>query len=106
MINTWLFYWISVVDSIKTVIFIASLLMFIVLLVTFFYFVDECKLNEPHAIKTFIKEAIIIFSLVLLLIFVPSKRTCMEMLIANEATEERIEMVVEEVENLMRVKDE
>lgn len=107
MINPWLFYWMSIADNFK--IFLFSLLLALIALILGIMF---DVFNYPisftaNKIDKFLKDALLgAFICGSLLVAIPSKKVCMEMLIANEVTEERIEMVVKEVEKLMGVKDE
>lgn len=91
IINPWIFYFISLSDTLKW----AFGIFVIIAIIGLLYVYDECK-NVKLAKKVFIIGCI---SLVICL-FLPSKDTCYKMLIASQVTTENIENAKETVKDV------
>ena len=106
IINPMFFYWLSVVDNLRGIsigFMISSLIVLVILGVVYICsigtdFLDE---NGKKAFKTIMIFSIIICILFsILLIFVPSKDTLIEMVIAQNLTTNNIEAGIEAVKGV------
>ena len=105
-INPKWFYWLEVVDNINVIIavlFIASLVGFTFLLPMVLYSVynpSEWEESELKIIKRmFTVFAVSLSMLSLLLTFIPSKQTLIEMKIAENVTHENVNIATESIKN-------
>lgn len=105
IISPWIFYWISVLDELDICLTIFSVIGlavgFIVMCVAATEF-DSFD-SEAATKKTFKmgKISFILSAIILILtMFIPSQTVCLQMLIAQNATYERIEIVGQTVEEI------
>lgn len=93
IINPWLFYLVDVIDNFKSVCF--ALLLFVVLgfaaTTVIKYGEDEDELDEVKVIKNIKKLVIFAALLVTFDMFLPSKKTCYQMMIASQITDNNIQ---------------
>lgn len=94
IINPWLFYLVDVIGNFKSLCFVLLLIIVIgfgtTVLIEIGGSVDELELDEAEIIKTLKK---IFVAGVLLMTFdmlLPSKKTCYQMMIASQVTEENV----------------
>lgn len=95
IINPWLFYIVDVIDNFKSACFILILLIVIafgaIVLIEIGEAADELELDEVKVIKTLKK---MVAAGVLLMTFdmlLPSKKTCYQMMIASQVTDNNIQ---------------
>lgn len=94
IINPWLFYLVDVIDNFKTACFVLILIIVIsfgaTTLIELGDAADELELDEAKVIKTLKKMAIVVVLLMTFNMFLPSKKTCYQMMIASQVTEENV----------------
>ncbi len=104
VINPMWFYLLQVVDGIQCVFFIVAILSAIVLIVcgiiAFALYVDDCYECESEKIIKCLKPTVLILVIsMLLVVFIPSKQTLIEMEIAKHATYSNVESVKEQIKD-------
>ena len=95
IINPWLFYLVDVIDNFKT----ACLALLLIIVIGFGATVlievggaaDEIELDEVKVIKSLQKMAIFAALLITFDMFLPSKKTCYQMMIASQITDNNIQ---------------
>ena len=93
------FYWLSVFEAIRAMFLVVSIIggaAAVILPIVFF--ADSCCWDEDEKkkyIKALIAVLIVLFVSVLLVIFIPSKQTMIEMMVARYATTENAEWTVD-----------
>lgn len=103
IINPWLFYFMSVVDGFCICVCIFAVTILVYLAATgITATIDE---DLRRYFTKYLKPSLIALAVsTLILIFVPSKQTMIEMIIASHATPDNINMVIETIiENAARV---
>lgn len=106
-INPMVFYWMSIADIVKQVSFgiliIAGTAFILITILKFCEFSNDDKEDEEY--KKVKKASILLFIVTLisliLAIFVPSKKTCIEMTIANTVTQENVETSIENAKEII-----
>ena len=91
IINPWLFYLVDMIGSFQMLSILIALLIilsFAIEIVKYDEAMDE--LDKVKVIKTFKKKVIVIALLITFAIFLPSKKTCYQMMVASQVTEENI----------------
>ena len=104
IINPSIFYWMNVLDSIRgvaTVTLLISVACLIIALILYFVDMDE----DDEVVKlcrklTFISGIITVISIIII-IFIPDKRTSIEMLIARTATYENAQLTVQGIKEIV-----
>lgn len=95
IINPWLFYLVDVIGNFKSACFVLILLIVIgfgtTTLIEIGETADELELDEAKVIKTLKKMAIVVVLLVTFNMFLPSKKTCYQMMIASQVTDNNIQ---------------
>ena len=93
IINPWLFYLVDVIGNFKLVCFALLLLAVLGLGVTTIIRYDEAEeeLDEMELIKNLKKMVIVAALLITFSIFLPSKKTCYQMMIASQITDNNIQ---------------
>lgn len=95
IINPWLFYLVNVIDNLKSACFAIILIIVIsfgaITLVELGEGADELELNEAKVIKNLKKMAIAVVLLMAFDMFLPSKETCYQMMIASQITDNNIQ---------------
>lgn len=107
IINPSIFYWMNVLDSIRgvaLVFLLISIACLIIALILYFVEVDEVD-EDDEVVKIcrkliFISGIVIVISIIIT-IFVPDKRTSIEMLIARTATYENAQLTVQGVKEVV-----
>lgn len=110
IINPMWFYWISVANTIRSIVTtfsilfgVASIVAIVATFVTFFETVgddDKEAIEIKKAVKRFLVVSLTIFICFLLLsVFVPSKDTLIEMQVAKYATYENAEWTVDTIKS-------
>lgn len=92
IINPWLFYLVDVIGSFQILSILIALLIilsFAIEIVKYDEAMDE--LDKVKAIKTIKKKVIVIALLITFAIFLPSKKTCYQMMIASQITDNNIQ---------------
>nr|DAF10652.1 MAG TPA: hypothetical protein [Caudoviricetes sp.] len=90
IINPWLFYLVDVIDSFKFAIFLL-LILFTLIFGVQAIIENNNEEDEVKVIKA-IKKMFIVATLVITFsTFIPSKKTCYQMMIASQVTEENIQ---------------
>lgn len=103
IVNPAFFYWASVFSGLKVVSIALTLTCIVVLAIMLFYYDSEyCGWNDDDedAIafrKNMKRIAIASMVMVMIIIFVPSKQTMVEMQIAKMATGDNIQAVIEKI---------
>ncbi len=101
IINPSWFYWIEVSDCIKVCAIIAAVILLIAAIVLAIVAKMDDDFNEYRSAN--VKRKVFIYCLVALavcvavIIFVPSKRTLIEMMIAKKATYDNVSWTIEQV---------
>lgn len=104
IINPMWFYWLQVVDGVQCMFFIVAILSTIVLIVcgiiAFAFYVDDyCECESEKIIKCLKPTVLILVISMLLVVFIPSKQTLIEMEIAKHATYSNVESVKEQIKD-------
>lgn len=94
IINPWLFYLVDVIDNFK----LACLVLLLIIAIGFGATVlievggaaDELELDEAKVIKTLKKMVVAGVLLITFDMLLPSKKTCYQMMVASQVTEENI----------------
>lgn len=95
IINPWLFHLVDVIGNFKSACF--ALILITVLgfgattLIEVGEAADELELDEAKVIKTLKKMAIVVALLITFDMFLPSKKTCYQMMIASQVTDNNIQ---------------
>ena len=95
IINPWLFYLVDVINNFKT----SCLALLLIIVIGFGSTVlievgeakDELELDAVKVIKTLKRMAVVGVLLMTLNMLLPSKKTCYQMMIASQVTEENIQ---------------
>lgn len=90
IINPWLFYLIDVIYSFIILIVMIALLIFISIAIDMIKY-WEAKLDKVKVIKTIKKKVVVIALLITFVIFIPSRKTCYQMIIASHITDTNIQ---------------
>lgn len=94
IINPWLFYLVDVIGNFKLACFALMLITVLGFGATTLIEVgetsDELELDEVKVIKTLKKIVIVVALLITFDMFLPSKKTCYQMVIASQVTEENV----------------
>lgn len=94
IINPWLFYFVDVIGNFKSACFVLVLLIVIgfgaITIIEIGEAVDELELDEAKVIKNLKKMAIVVVLLMTFTMLLPSKKTCYQMIIASQVTEENV----------------
>ena len=101
IINPWVFYWISVSDMMRRLMWIGVIIGLVVLVVSFCYDDDGSPVcgGREHKVR---KAGIIVASLCLIGgIFLPSEDTCYKMLAAKMFTQDNINSATEYVTDVI-----
>ena len=98
------FYWLQVVDGIQGVFFVVAILSAIALItcgiVAFVLYTDDCYEDESKKIAKCLKPTVLILVVsMLLVVFIPSKKTLIEMEVAKYATYSNVESVKEQIKD-------
>ena len=107
IINPWVFYWIGIVDNVRTLlsaILIVLLIGLAILLACTMCDVDDYgskSKNVDKDVKICIKVAIATFVFAVLVCFVPDSNTCYKMLAANMFTPDNINSATEYVTDVI-----
>jgi len=96
IINPWFFYWISVADGIKDFFMILAIVLTASSIVVFI-----AVMNDDFSKKSYILLLIGCIICWLLFIFIPSKATLTQMLIAKNFTYENIELTKKQGKELI-----
>ena len=95
IINPWWFYIVDVIGNFKKACFGIILIIVIVFGATVLIEVgetsDELELDEVKVIKTLKKIVIVVALLITFDMFLPSKKTCYQMMIASQITDTNIQ---------------
>ena len=102
IINPMWFYWLQVVDGIQGIFFVVAVLSAIVLIVcgiiTLALYVDDCFEDELKKIAKCLRPTLLILAVsMLLVVFIPSKKTLIEMEVAKHATYSNVESIKEQI---------
>ena len=95
IINPWMFYLVDVIGNFKTVCFVLILLIVIgfgaITLIEIGEAAEELELDEVKVIKNLKKMAIVVVLLMTFNMLLPSKKTCYQMMIASQITDNNIQ---------------
>lgn len=107
IINPSIFYWMNVLDSVRgvaTVTLLISVACLVIALILYFVDVDEEE-EENESTKEYRKlifiSGIITVISIIIIIFIPDKRTSIEMLIARTATYENAQLTVQGIKEIV-----
>lgn len=93
------FYWVSVADGLKAFCIVVSILISAVGFI--FSVITYSKLDNDDDQKAFIKRcliaAVILLAVSIMIIFIPSKETLIQMEIAKHATYDNTEMLLQKI---------
>ena len=106
IIDPKLVYWISVASAIKIfIISIAVITLVICMVVLIVYLADDYGYDDDEEAKTKLKSlfkvTIVPVAFIFISLFVPSKETSVEMIIASKVTTESIQTTKEEIYNII-----
>lgn len=95
IINPWLFYIVDVIDNFKSACFILILIIVIafgaIFLIEIGEAADELELDEVKVIKTLKRMVVVVVLLITFNMLLPSKKTCYQMMIASQVTDNNIQ---------------
>lgn len=95
IINPWLFYLVDVIGNFKSACFAILLIIVIgfgaTVLIEVGKAADELELDEVKVIKTLKKMVVVIVLLMTFNMLLPSKKTCYQMMIASQITDNNIQ---------------
>lgn len=95
IINPWLFYIVDVIDNFKSACFILILIIVIafgaIFLIEIGEAADELELDEVKVIKTIKRMVVVVVLLITFNMLLPSKKTCYQMMIASQVTDNNIQ---------------
>lgn len=95
IINPWLFYIVDVIDNFKSACFILILIIVIafgaIFLIEIGEAADELELDEVKVIKTLKRMGVVVVLLITFNMLLPSKKTCYQMMIASQVTDNNIQ---------------
>ena len=95
IINPWLFYIVDVIDNFKSACFILILLIVIafgaIVLIEIGEAADELELDEVKVIKALKRMVVVVVLLITFNMLLPSKKTCYQMMIASQVTDNNIQ---------------
>lgn len=95
IINPWLFYIVDVIDNFKSACFIFILIIVIafgaIFLIEIGEAADELELDEVKVIKTLKRMVVVVVLLITFNMLLPSKKTCYQMMIASQVTDNNIQ---------------
>ena len=95
IINPWLFYIVDVIDNFKSACFILILIIVIafgaIVLIEVGEAADELELDEVKVIKTLKRMVAVVVLLITFNMLLPSKKTCYQMMIASQITDNNIQ---------------
>lgn len=95
IINPWLFYIVDVIDNFKSACFILILLIVIafgaIFLIEIGEDADGVELDEVKVIKTLKRMVVVVVLLITFNMLLPSKKTCYQMMIASQVTDNNIQ---------------
>jgi len=101
IINPAWFYWLNVVDNIRTtaevVMFIVICTAFVTLLLTWF---DDSCLTLQKAKKYLIVIGVILLVAIMIVLFVPSRQAMIEMQVARYATYDNVSLTVDGIKEI------
>lgn len=87
IINPWLFYLVDVISNLKIMCCIFPLVILVVLLL---WTVCSEDANEEKLNRLFKKSFIVTIVFLAFTLFLPSKKTCYQMMVSSQVTEENI----------------
>lgn len=101
IISPWTFYLINLVDGASIISFIIFALCLISVAVTALFYLNSPDCETEEAIKKWFKRFVIgtIISLIMIIV-IPSKETCYQMLAAKMITYENVGLAVEKIEEI------
>ena len=95
IISPWLFYLVDVIDNFKSACFILILIIVIafgaIFLIEIGEAADELELDEVKVIKTLKRMVVVVVLLITFNMLLPSKKTCYQMMIASQVTDNNIQ---------------
>lgn len=105
IVNPAIFYWMSVMDCSKLLIavaFIVSLIGLIIFIFVYAFYNDVWDEDEANTAKRMFKYiALVLIISSVGIVFIPSKTTMIEMLIAKTATIENAELTVDAIKEIV-----
>lgn len=107
IISPWVFYWISIVDSIRALLIAILIMLMIVGAIMFMCAISDADdygfkdKNVAEEVKLCIKVAIATFVVAVLVCVVPSEDTCYKMLAADMFTQDNINNATEYVTDVI-----
>ena len=107
IISPWVFYWISIVDSIRALLIAILIMLMIVGAIKFMCTISDADdygfkdKNVAEEVKLCIKVAIATFVVAVLVCVVPSEDTCYKMLAADMFTQDNINNATEYVTDVI-----
>lgn len=101
IISPWIFYLISLVEGVLTVFFVTFALCLVCAVIAVLVYLesDDCELEEG-AKKWFKRFVIYTIISLIMIIVIPSKETCYQMLAAKMVTYENVGLAVRKIEEI------
>ena len=100
IINPWLFYRVDVIGSFQILSILVALLIILSFAIEIVKYDEvEDELDKVKVIKAFKKKVIVIALLITFDMFLPSKKTCYQMMIASQVTEENVKKAEEVIKD-------
>ena len=100
IINPWLFYLVDVIGSFQILSILVALLIILSFAIEIVKYDEvEDELDKVKVIKAFKKKVIVIALLITFDMFLPSKKTCYQMMIASQVTEENVKKAEEVIKD-------
>ncbi len=92
IINPWLFYLVDMIGSFQILSILIALLIILSFAIEIVKYDEvEDELDKVKVIKAFKKKVIVIALLITFAIFLPSKKTCYQMITASQITDTNIQ---------------
>lgn len=105
IINPSIFYWMNVLDTVRGIMIVTLFISVACLVIALIFYSVNIDDREDEAAKEYHKlifiAGIIIIISSIIVIFVPDKRTNMEMLIARTATYENAQLTVQGIKEIV-----
>jgi hypothetical protein len=103
VISPWVFYWMPVIDTMSGVAWVLLIVSVVLLVISFFIFCMELDCGDKDSdlckflLKAKNKLLVLIVAATIAGVFIPSEKTVIKMLIAQNVTYDRVEMATDTV---------
>lgn len=106
IINPSIFYWMNVLDAVRGIAIVISLMSVACLLIALILYFIDVDIDTDDDVKKYYGKIIFISGIIvvigfIMIIFIPDKSTSMEMLIARTATHENAQLTVQGIKEIV-----